>query len=72
MRPIREFMSSRLYKPGVDKIVESFDEKNLNNIIHALEPAANKGSTSVYAVAGWPCSLRGDRLERIKAKLKQK
>jgi len=65
-------MSSRLYKPGKDKLVESFEEKNLNNIIHTLEPAAKKGSTTVYAVAGWQCSLRGDRLERLTQKLKDK
>ena len=46
-------MSTRLYKPGKDKLVETFEEKNLNNIIHTLEPAAKRGSTTVYAVAGW-------------------
>ena len=65
-------MSTRLYKPGKDKLVETFEEKNLNNIIHTLEPAAKRGSTTVYAVAGWQCSLRGDRLERLESKLKGK
>lgn len=64
MRSIRNLVSLKLYNPKKDPLVEAFEEKNLNNIIHTLEPAANKGSTSVYSVAGWACSLRGDRLER--------
>ena len=65
MRSIKNFMNSKMYKPGQNKLVETFDEKNLNNIVHLLEPAAKKGSTSVYEVAAWQCSLRGDRLERL-------
>lgn len=53
MSSIRNLMSLKNYNPKKDKLVETFDEKNLNNIIHTLEPAAKKGSTTVYAVAGW-------------------
>ena len=72
MSSIRNLMSLRNFNPKKDKLVESFQEKNINNILHTLEPAANKGSTSVYAVAGWQCSLRGDRLERIEKKKEKK
>ncbi len=64
MSSIRNLMSLKNFNPKKDKLVEHFEEKNLNNIIHTLEPAAKQGSTTVYSVAGWQCSLRGDRLER--------
>jgi len=57
-------MSLKLYNPKKDKLVDTFEEKNLNNIVHLLEPAAKLGSTTVYSTTGWQCSLRGDRLER--------
>ena len=57
-------MSLKLYNPKKDKLVDTFEEKNINNIVHLLEPAAKLGSTSVYSTIGWQCSLRGDRLEK--------
>jgi len=45
------------------KFNDTFDEKNVNNILYLVDNDARPVSTTCYEQYGWQTSLRGDRKE---------